>query len=140
MKDRKLFTVANLSQGDVFYMTHEEVDGIHYMVIINREPQYNEVLVLGVMTTKIEKRKEFIRLNNLNPLSLVEFTYKKKNAVDCNQVKIIKKDELMDKLKRGECKISDPVDKVIMDKIFDGIICSKIAQRYKEIVQNIRQR
>ena len=58
-----------LNFGDVFYLEIPGVEGIHYMVVVNSCPQENEVIVLGVITSKVEKRKEFIRLAGKNPLS-----------------------------------------------------------------------
>ena len=80
-----------ISQGDVFLMEHEDVDGIHYMVVLNVSPESSEVIVLGVLTTKIENRRHFIRLNCRPPETLVEFSYFKPSAVDCNTLKEIEK-------------------------------------------------
>ena len=87
-------------------MEHEDVDGIHYMVVLNVSPESSEVIVLGVLTTKIENRRRFIRLNCMPPETLVEFSYFRPSAVDCNTVKEIEKSVLHSKINKGQAKIS----------------------------------
>jgi len=126
-----------LGYGDVFYLEIPEVDGIHHMVVVNTCPQENEVIVLGVITSKVEKRKEFIRLAGKNPLSLVEFDYKVHSAIDCNNLKEISKDNLRQKIKSGKAQVSDPLPPLLMKQIFDGIIAGDAPQRLKNLVQNL---
>lgn len=125
--------------GDVFYLEISDVNGIHYMVVVNTCPQENEVIVLGVITSKVEKRKEFIRLTGKNPLSLVEFDYKVHSAVDCNNLKEIPKSNLREKIKSGKAIVSDSLPPSLMKLIFDGIIAGDAPQRLKNLVQNLNQ-
>ena len=127
-----------LNFGDVFYLEIPDVEGIHYMVVVNTCPQENEVIVLGVITSKVEKRKEFIRLAGKNPLSFVEFDYKVHSAIDCNNLKTVAKKHLREKVKSGTARVADSLPESLMSKIFDGIIAGDAPQRLKNLIQNIR--
>lgn len=126
-----------ISQGDVFLMEHEDVDGIHYMVVLNVSPESSEVIVLGVLTTKIENRRHFIRLNCRPPETLVEFSYFKPSAVDCNTVKEIEKSVLRSKINKGQAKISKRLETETVRKIVHGVVLGSAPQRLKNLVQNL---
>ncbi|MBR4665535.1 MAG: hypothetical protein IKO93_16850, partial [Lentisphaeria bacterium] len=96
--------------------------------------------VLGVITSKVEKRKEFIRLTGRNPLSLVEFDYKVHSAIDCNNLQRISKEVLREKVNKELARVSDPLPESLMKKIFDGIIAGDAPQYLKNIVQNLNQK
>lgn len=123
-----------IKQGDVCYIEIPDVEGIHYMAIMNTDPQIQEVIVLGVLTTKIDKRKEFIRRNRMNPDSIVEFTYKKPSAIDCNTLHTIQKHTLFDKIRKGVFKISAPLPEEIVNRIIQGIIAGDAPQYLKKLV------
>lgn len=132
----ELDIVNCLALGDVVYIEHEDVDGIHYMVILNTAPECNEVLVLGVLTTKIEKRKKFLQLANKDPRSLVEFDYIQHSAIDCNNLKEISKDLLREKLKTPNYKVGEPLPESIIQQIIEAVMIGDAPQRLKNIIRN----
>lgn len=127
-----------IAQGDVFLMEHEQVDGKHYMVVLNLSPESSDWLVLGVLTSQIEKRKRFFAFSGRNPATLVEFEYFKASAVDCNEVKEIEKTRLLNKIRRKEAKISKRLPDSVIRKIIDGVILGTAPKRLKKLVSKLK--
>lgn len=131
-----LDVVDCLALGDVVYIEHEDVEGVHYMAVLNTVPEANEVLVLGVLTTKIEKRKKFLKLTNKDPRSLVEFDYIKPSAIDCNNLKEISKELLREKLKSPGFRIGEPLKEDLVKQIIEAVLIGDAPQRLKDLVKN----
>jgi hypothetical protein len=127
-----------ISQGDVFLMEHDAVDGKHYMVVLNLCPESSEVLVLGVLTTQIDKRRCFIKNTGKDPQTLVEFEYLRPSAVDCNNVKEIEKSHLRNKIHNKEARVAERLPEHVVRKIVIGVILGTAPQRLKNLVQNIK--
>lgn len=132
----ELDIVNCLSLGDVLYIEHEDVNGIHYMVVLNSSPESDSYIVLGVLTTKIEKRKKFLELTGKDPRSLVEFDYIKHSAVDCNSLKEIPKDLLREKLKKPNYKVGKPLPEAVIKQIIEAVLIGDAPQRLKNMVKN----
>ena len=126
-----------LACGDVVRMNHDGVDGIHYMIILNHNPESGMLIALGVITSQVEKRKEFARNTGAKPETIVEFVYERASAVDCNSIKEISKDALTDKIARGVAGIGEAIPRDVVDRIWNGVIAGSAPMRLKRIMQNL---
>ena len=84
-----------LRQGSVFLMRHRDLTSPlrHFCVVMNAEPLRDVVIVLGVVTSSVELRRERIRLNGEAPETLVVIgpadyaELDHESAIDCNDTK-----------------------------------------------------
>ena len=91
-----------LRQGSVLYKAVRGVtsSGPHYLLVINNKPYEKHGVVVSVVTSQIEKRRERLTRLGLNESSLVLLPQncyphlKKESAVDCNEISVIPYDEL----------------------------------------------
>jgi hypothetical protein len=83
---------VSLREGSVYYFVHDSLNSPepHYFIVVNSDPLTQKVLLLGVVTSKIEKvklrRKACLdTLVELTPATFDVLT--KPSIVDCNDLK-----------------------------------------------------
>ncbi len=96
-----------LREGAVYYFTERTLTSAlaHYFIVVNAEPVTQQVLLLSVVTSKVEdvKRRRADRLDTLVELSPEIFdVLNKPSIVDCNSLKTIPLGEFNTRFVRGE--------------------------------------
>ncbi len=132
-----------LKPGSVFYFAHQESTGEdpHYFVILNKDPQTNELLVLVNATTKIEKRRFFISHRGLPAGTLVVLKpeeapfLKKESAFDCNYPRLIPVEDLIGKFKMKELKMRGEAGISIVERLRKAVLASPLVdEKTKDII------
>lgn len=134
-----------LRQGSVFFMQHRDLTSPlpHFMIVINPDPYCSDYIVLGVITSKVEKCKKRAKMLKVKSETLVEIgpedypELSKQSIVDCNDPKLIRKQELKEKKKHREIMDKDPVSSAIALKLLRGVLQSHIVKKeIKDLLQN----
>lgn len=121
----------SLPQGAVFYMRHRKISSRHphYLVVLNANAKTDDLIVLSVITSQIEKRKKQAALRNFPPESLVEFSPKdywpldKPSLIDCNAcITTPGKEFRQNILTETRCA---NLPKELLGRILDGVRASK---------------
>lgn len=101
-----------LREGSVYYFTHRSLTSPepHYFIVVNADPLKQEVLLLGVCTSKVagvrQRRRAF-------PETIVEISpqafdvLRKLSIVDCNDLKQVRLVEFNARFLRGEIDYFD---------------------------------
>ena len=96
-----------LREGSVYYFTERTLTSAlpHYFIVVNAEPVEQQLLLLSVVTSKIEevRRRRANCLDTLVELSPEIFDVLTRPCiVDCNSLKTIPLGEFNDRFVRGE--------------------------------------
>lgn len=77
-----------VSQGNVFFIQHREVSSSkpHYLLVLNPNPESSEIIVLGVITSGIEKAKLRIAYSRESEKTLVTVSPEDYPALDHDSV------------------------------------------------------
>lgn len=114
MAGEKIDTKLRLSlrEGTVYYFTHHTLTSPepHYFIVVNHDPLMQRVLLLGVVTSKVEKaklrRKTCIEtLVEMDETSFDVLT--KSSIVDCNDLKEVSLVEFNARFTASEIKYFD---------------------------------
>jgi hypothetical protein len=99
-----------LREGSVYYFTQRTLTSVepHYFIVVNSEPLLQEVLLLSVVTSKVEK----VRLRRrAHPGTLVEIgpadlpgILSKPSIVDCNSIQRVPLEEFNTRFTTNEIK------------------------------------
>jgi hypothetical protein len=101
-----------LREGSIYYFTERSLTSRepHYLVVVNSDPLKQQLLLLGVCTSKVreakERRKDF-------PETLVEISpqafniLKKVSIIDCNDLKQVGLSEFNARFARKEIRYFD---------------------------------
>ena len=132
-----------LRAGSVFYFQSRELSPHepHFFVVVNREPVTSRLLLLTIVSSKVEK----VRLRNRERLErVVEITpqeyddFKLLSAVDCNVVlTVLEKSlsELVGLVKRKEVRYHKDLPPPIFAKIKTAILASPlVADEFKRLL------
>jgi hypothetical protein len=102
----------SLREGTVYYFTHHTITSPepHYFIVVNQDPLTQKVLLLAVVTSKIEKaklrRKECLEtLVEMDEKSFDVLT--KPSIVDCNDLKEIHLTDFNARFAANEIKYFD---------------------------------
>ncbi len=123
-----------LRGGNVYYLQHRAMTSVepHYFVVLNLDPLGDELLIMLVASSKIDKVKW--RNRNLPEVTLVEIEHSEyrefsvPSIIDCNRCFRFSKHELLQKLQQQVAieKTSMPPD--IIEKIRAGVIASPLVE------------
>lgn len=134
-----------LRQGSVFFMQHRGLTSPlpHFMIVINPDPRCSDSIVLGVVTSKVEKCKARAKMLKAKAETLVEIgpedysELSKHSIVDCNDPKLIRKQELKEKKERREIMDKAPVSDEIAMKLLQGVLQSHLVkEEIKDLLRN----
>jgi hypothetical protein len=116
---------------------------LHYFVVLNRNPQTEEILILAIASSQVEKRKEIIiklgfpveTLVKISPTEYTQFT--KETVIDCNRAFEKSIQSLKDKLEAGRLKVCvEIMPEEIVTKIVQGMLVStQISRNIQDIIR-----
>jgi hypothetical protein len=97
----------SLREGSVYYFTERTLTSAepHYFIVVNSDPLTKQVLLLSVVTSKVEevKRRRVDCLDTVVELSPRDFDLlKRPSIVDCNSLKTIPLAEFNERFVRKE--------------------------------------
>jgi|SRR3989344_500722 len=133
----KVRVPLSIEQGSVFNF-HIDFDGAgrksgnRYFVVMNCNPTTDKVLIMVTSTTKIEKRKAFIRKTKISEKTLViidpkEYSiFKIESAFNCNDVHEVSMEDLVRKIENGGSMNYPKISNSIIKKLISGIAESPI--------------
>lgn len=122
---------VGLRPGCVYYFQTRELSSAepHFFVVVNREPIATKLLLLTIVTSKVDK----VRLRNRERLhTVVEITpkeydeFKILSAVDCNVVLEKPLAELVGLVKRKEVRYHKDLPPEIFAKVKNAILSSPL--------------
>lgn len=101
-----------LREGSVYYFTERSLrsSDAHYFLVVNSNPLAQELLLLGVVTSKVAEVKQ--RRRNL-PETVVQISprdfdiFKKLSIVDCNDLKQVRLAEFNARFVRNDIRCFD---------------------------------
>lgn len=122
---------VGLRAGSVYYFQSRELSSgePHFFVIVNREPVTTKLLLLTIVTSKVDK----VRIRNRErPNTVVEISpkeydeFKVLSAVDCNVVLEKPLSELVGLVKRKEVRYHKDLPPEIFAKLKTAILASPL--------------
>lgn len=122
-----------LRAGSVYYFQSRELTSPepHYFVVINQDPLGTRVLLLVIVTSKVEK----VRLRNRHrPHTVVEISpadydeLKVPSAVDCNTVLEKPLGELVDLVRCRQVRYHKDMPKPVFAKIRQAVLASPVVE------------
>ena len=122
----------SLRQGNVYKMVHRNLHSPlpHYFIVVSQEPTSSEILLLTVVTSKVEKVR--IRRKDQADETLVELdpnVYSELSMVsmvDCNEVFREPLKDFISKFHSGELENCDPINDQYLKLILQGINASDL--------------
>lgn len=122
-----------IHQGVVFFIQHREVssNSPHYLVVLNPQPLSSEIIVLGVVTSGIEKAEKRITIIGEDSSTLVKVTpkdypeLKHDSVIDCNTPVKYFKWEFEQCFGQLNSKRRSDMPDYICNAVVNGIITSK---------------
>lgn len=127
---------STIKTGSVYYFKEESFSSNepHYFIVINKNPLIDDQILLVCCSSQIENVKKRRRdlsetLVEIDREQYCEFTANK-TIVDCNI--IIKKriEEIVDKLKKGQLKRKNEIDKSIIEEIRIAVCRSPLVEEW----------
>ena len=120
-----------LRPGSVYYFQAREVKSpeSHFFVVVNREPITTKLLLLTIVTSKVDKVKlrNRERLHTIVEISPKEYDeFKMLSAVDCNVVLEKPLSELAGLVKRKEVRYHKDLPPEIFTKLKNAILSSPL--------------
>lgn len=125
--------VAGIQTGSVFYFEEESISSNepHYFVVLNRNPKTEEILILAIASSQVEKRKSIVVKLGFPVETLVEIVpeeyplFTKNTVIDCNRAFEKSIQSLTEKLENGKLKVCDEVMPAeIVSKVTGGMLAS----------------
>ena len=136
-----------LRAGTVYYLEHRDLDSAepHYFIVLNSDPLTQRVLLMSVVTSKLEKQKRRIQRSGHPPETLVVLDPKdyseltQKSCVNCNRVFSKPLAELVAQLSTFRKKPLDlPQD--LLEQIIHGVKASpEVAEEEKDLLRKPRR-
>ncbi len=127
-----------IEQGSIYLYQLDTVNkdgtpysGNRFFIVLNLNPQTDEILILSTITTKIDKQKEFIKKIGEDPSTLVSITVSdfpnlsQDSAVNCNRIYETTLKELVEKVKNGGKIFNHNLPKTVMSALISGVLKSK---------------
>lgn len=136
--------LAGIQTGSVYYFEEEELSSTepHYFVVLNKDPQTDELLILVCASSQVEKRKQIAQKLGFSSETLVVISpsdyalFTKETVIDCNRAFEKTAQSLIDKLEQKKLHIcTELMSEDIIQKLVGGIIAStQIAEKIKKIL------
>lgn len=130
----------SLPQGAVFYMVHKDVKSSqpHYLVVLNANAATDKLIVLGIITSQVDKSKKRAALRGCSPESLVEFSpqdywpLSKPSLIDCNACVLVRAHGFRQEAMSGERCANVPAG--LLTRILEGVRVSKTNDEIKRLL------
>ena len=129
-----------LRAGSVFYFQTRELSSPepHFFVVMNRDPLGTRLLLLTIVTSKLDK----VRLRNRErPETVVEITpaeydeFRVVSAIDCNVVLEKPLSDLADLVKRKQVRYHKDMPGPLFEKIRASVLASPVlAEELKQLL------
>jgi len=129
-----------LRAGSVFYFQTRELNSPepHFFVVMNRDPLGTGLLLLTIVTSKLDK----VRLRNRERLeTVVEISpaeydeFRVVSAIDCNVVLEKPLSDLADLVRRKQVRYHKDMPKPIFEKIRSSVLASPVlAEELKQLL------
>lgn len=125
----------DIKQGSVYYFRDGALESSepHFFIVLNHSPKTEEVLILAVASSQIEKRKKAARRLGFFPGTLVFVSPKDfapftmETVIDCNRPFERAKSILAQKVKTGGLKIcTEIMPKSVVKSLISGILFSNL--------------
>jgi hypothetical protein len=132
MEPLPLSLQLSLRSGTVYKLQHRELTSAlpHYLVVLNSTPQSSKLIVLGVFSSKVEEtkmRRQREPDDTVVVISPEEYdTLSVESVVDCNSVKKISLEDIVQKYHNRQLKSCPDLNNEILTKIIDGVKKSRI--------------
>lgn len=122
-----------LRQGTVYYMAQRSVTSPepHYCIVLNRDPCSDNLIILSIVTSKVEKRKARARLMGESLETVVEIApveyaeLKLPSAVDCNDVKMCDVEQFKVDIRQRGVRSCRDIPAKTLKKIVSGVLMSR---------------
>jgi hypothetical protein len=134
---------VSLRPGTVYYFEHRELTSSepHYFVVLNSDPLSQQVLLMSVFTSKVDKQLRGLKraghaeetLVKISPSDYSELSVK--SCVNCNKVFSKPLVELISQWPNIRKKPSD-LSRGILDKILEGVeLSTAVAEDEKALIR-----
>ena len=133
-----------LRQGTVYYMQQRSVTSAkpHYCIVMNASPLTDELIVLSIVTSNVEMRKDRARLTGERPETIVEMgpadypELSLPSCVDCNDVKRGDASQFRSDVSRAAAVPCRDLPPGVLERIVAGILLStQVDDRVKDLVR-----
>ncbi len=133
-----------LRQGSVYKMPHRALTSPlpHFLVVVNRSPVSDEVLLLTVVTSNIDLRREFAVVNGDAPETIVVFgpddyaELDHVSCIDCNDVKVMRAEEFEQAVRTNPSAPCLDLPSSVLDRVVAGILASgRVRKDHKALVR-----
>lgn len=107
----------------------------HYFVVLNTAPLDDQVLLLAVASSQIEKVRKRQKMRDLPEHTVVEIAetdyqdFTKDCCIDCNKVFIKPLAELCQQFTRKEVKAKQDIPPVILEQLIQGTLDSPLVSK-----------
>lgn len=132
-----------LRPGTVYYLKHRELDSAepHYFIVLSNSPLKDKVVLMNVLTSKVENQRRRIIRRQLPAETLVEITpveyseLTKESCVNCNQVFTKPLAEIIQLFPYMTKKPND-LPKDLLRKILEGVEASPlVSETEKKLIR-----
>jgi hypothetical protein len=125
---------ASITPGSVYYFREETFSSNepHYFIVVNLNPQTDEVVVLACASHQIEKTKD--RRRNCPEETLIIITpkqycdFSKPSIIDCNRIIPLRITQIMMKYESNALDVKTEMDIELVNIIRQGILSSSLIQ------------
>lgn len=136
--------LAAIQSGSVFYFEEETLNttDAHYFVVLNKDPRTEELLILVVASSQVERRREIAAqlgfpadtLVFVSPAEYPLFT--KDTVIDCNRAFEKTPQSLVEKLEAGRLRVcTEVMSAEIVQKLKTGVSAStQITEQIKKLL------
>lgn len=122
-----------LRTGSVFYFQAREMlsEKPHFFVVVNADPKRNELLLMTVFTSQIDKVRQ---RNRERPETVVEFgpadyaPLDRQTAVDGNVIVRRSLSEMADLVRRKEMAYHPDLPPPLLERIRSALLCSPVIE------------
>lgn len=128
---------GTIQTGSVYYFSVSQIssDEPHYCVVLNHVPNSNDLIVLAVASSKVEKRKGYVARQNLPQETIVEILpgesplFRKHTVFDCNSIIQEPLQTIIEKLACGELTVKSQLPDSILQSILLGVHKSPVVEK-----------
>ena len=122
----------SLRSGTVFYMADRKLTSAqpHFFIVVNRDPLGDELLLLTVASSKVDKVKN--RRQREDKSTVVEISssdyadFTKDSVIDCNQVFTKSLRDLCDQWERKEIDSKKDLPSQLLIAVQNGVLASRL--------------
>ncbi len=132
-----------IKQGAVYYFTSSQLSSSepHYFVVLNKSPIDDPIVLLGVATTKVRKKLEWVNKVGLPTNTIVivrqgkSAVFSKETAFNCNQPTEMLATDFFDKCKFELFEYKGEIEQDILVEVIHAVQGSPmVTERIKELL------